>query len=269
MVADYHTHTALCKHGEGSVMDYVRRGVVVGLDEIGCSEHIPLPHDFDLVHRMRLDQFSREYMPQVLDARERANSQIKIRFGIEAEYYAGTEEWVRGFIAEHDFDYVIGAVHFLGQWGFDDPVFVHRYEERDIDRIYEEFFETVKRSASSGLFDIIAHCDLVKKFGHRPGKDFTDQIRDMLEIVKKHDLCIEVNTSGLRKPVKEIYPSEHILSVARDLRLPMTLGSDAHSPEDVGRDFNAAVDLIERYGGGKLAVFEKRERRLVPISRLR
>jgi histidinol-phosphatase (PHP family) len=268
MIVDYHTHTALCKHGTGSVREYVEQACRLGLDEIGCSEHIPMPDGFDLVHRMTVEEYYAAYKPAVSEAREEFRTKIAVKRGIEADFYAGTEPWVRSFIAENEFDYVIGSVHFLGEWGIDNPVFVHRYEERDIDRTFSEFFDTVRSSAASGLFDIIGHCDLVKKFGHRPTGDLRDRIRDMLETIKRMDLCLEINTSGLRKPVGEMYPSTAILAMARDLRIPLTLGSDAHQPAEVAADFAAAVELIERYGGGKIAIFDKRERRMVDVFRL-
>ena len=93
-------------------------------------------------------------------------------------------------------------------------------------------------------------------------------IREMMETIKRHDLCIEINTAGLRKPVHEIYPSEQVLSIASELQVPLTLGSDAHVPEHVAADFDAAIELLEHYGRGKLAVFEGRKRWMVPVSRL-
>lgn len=268
MIVDYHTHTALCKHGSGTVQDFVVRAIQLGLDEIGCSEHIPMPERFDEVHRMTLDEYYAVYAPAVSEAAERFKGSIVVRRGIEADFFAGTEAWVRRFIDENDFDYVIGSVHFLGEWGFDNPVFVHRYEERDIDQTYEQYFATVASSARSGLFDIIAHCDLVKKFGHRPTKNMIEPMRAMMQAIREHDLAIEINTSGLRKPVAEAYPGADLLDLAKELSVPITLGSDAHAPEDVAAGFADAVELIEHYAGGRLSTFEKRQRKEVRVSRL-
>ena len=269
MIVDYHTHTALCKHGSGTVQDFVLRAIELGLDEIGCSEHIPMPERFDEVHRMTLDEYNAIYAPAVSDAAERFKGSITVRRGIEADFFAGTEAWVRRFIDENEFDYVIGSVHFLGEWGFDNPVFVHRYEERDIDQTYEQYFATVANSARSGLFDVIAHCDLVKKFGHRPTKSMAEPMRAMMQVIRDHDLAIEINTSGLRKPVAEPYPGAELLALAKELRVPITLGSDAHVPEDVAAGFTEAVELLEHYARGRLSVFEKRQRKDVRVSRLR
>ncbi|MBM4169307.1 MAG: histidinol-phosphatase HisJ family protein [Ignavibacteria bacterium] len=267
MIVDYHTHSSLCKHATGTVEDYVRKAIERGFDEIGVSDHIPMPPAFDERHRMSLDEYYSIYAPQVGNATERFGSRIRVRRGIEADFFEGTQEWVAGFVKENDFDYVIGSIHFLGTWGVDDPIFVHRYEEKDVDRIYEEYFRTVQRAARSGLFDIVAHCDLVKKFGYRPTHIMDDLLREVLGEIKNSDLCLEINTSGLYKPVREVYPSEFILSIASDLRIPLTLGSDAHAPEEVGRDFDVAIELIERYGRGTIAVFEKRQRREVGVKK--
>lgn len=265
MIADYHTHTALCKHAEGTLEEYVRRAADLGLDEIGCSEHVPMPDGFDAAHRMDMNRYYEEYAPAVGELKEKYRKRIIVRRGIEADFFPGTEEWIRGFVKENGFDYVIGSVHFIGEWGIDNPLFVHHYEERDIDSTYEAYFEAIRRSARSGLFDIIGHCDLVKKFGHRPKKDMTEILRETMKVIAENDLCVEINTSGLRKPVKEIYPSEDILALAKEFKIPLTLGSDAHSPEDVGRDFGQAVALVERYGAGKITIFDQRKRREVAV----
>lgn len=268
MIVDYHTHTSLCKHAVGEAWEYVEKAIEFGLDEIGCSEHIPMPGGFDEKHRMSLEEYTRIYAPAVRELVGRYKDRIRVRRGIEADYFPGTEAWVSGFIREQEFDYVIGSVHFLGSWGFDDIIFVHQYDERDVDEVYEQYFDAVKRSATSGMFDIIAHCDLVKKFGHRPSRNLRDIAWEAMKTIRDEGLCVEINTSGLRKPVKEVYPSGTILEIIRELGIPLTLGSDAHAPEDVGRDFDSAVGLVERYGGGKIAVFEGRQRRMVPVSGL-
>jgi len=267
MIVDYHTHTALCKHGDGTPEDYIRKSIDLGLDEIGCSEHVPMPDGFDTAHRMDLGQYYADYAPAVGRLKDEYKGRIIVRRGIEADFFPGTEEWIRGFVMENAFDYVIGSVHFIGEWGIDNPVFVHHYEERDIDSTYEAYFEAVRKSARSGLFDIIAHCDLIKKFGHRPKKDMSDVLRETMKVIADHGLCIEINTSGLRKPVNEVYPSDAILALAREFRIPLTLGSDAHSPGDVARDFDKAISLVERFGGGKITVFEQRNRREVPVHK--
>ncbi|HLP15158.1 MAG TPA: histidinol-phosphatase HisJ [Bacteroidota bacterium] len=260
MNSDLHTHTYLCKHADGTAEEYIKKAVEYGFDIIGCTDHAPMPDDYDAPHRMTLEQFYTDYKPSVLELRERYRSEIDVKFGVESDFFPGTEDWVRAFNDKNDFDYVIGSVHYLGEWGFDNPVFIHRYDEQNVDEIYTRYFEHIRRSAQSGLFDILGHCDLVKKFGHRPQADMEEILRETLRAVKAADVVIEINTSGLRKPVAEVYPGENILAIARELEIPLTLGSDAHTPGDVGRDFETGRALIERYGRGMVSVFTKRQR---------
>ncbi|HTR80830.1 MAG TPA: histidinol-phosphatase HisJ [Bacteroidota bacterium] len=260
MLVDYHTHTSLCKHADGSLEEYIIHATNVGLAEIGCSDHAPMPNDFDAPHRMNMQQFLELYKPEVLALKEKYRHAITVKFALEGDFFPGTESWVKDFNGQHDFDYIIGSVHYLGEWGFDNPIFVHEYEQRDIDEVYGQYYNHIKRSAASKLFDIIGHCDLVKKFGHRPTKNMEEVLREVFKVVKAADMAVEINTSGLRKPVKEVYPSEQILNILRDYSIPLTLGSDAHTPGDVGKDFDIARQLVEKYGGGKISLFTKRQR---------
>ncbi len=265
MTVDYHTHTRLCKHGEGTVEDYVRKAIEVGLDEVGCSDHSPLPDGFDGEHRMTLEEFTEFYRPWVDEVREKFGKKIKVKFGIEADYLPGTEAFTRKFLNENDFDYVIGSVHFLGDLGIDSRKNVYRYDGQDVYELYVQYFATLKNAAASGLFDIVGHCDVVKVFGYRPDRDYDDILRDAMKAIKGNDLVVEINTSGLRKPVREIYPSEKILEIIREMRIPLTLGSDSHRPEDVGRDFDLALELVRKFGDGKITIFDKRKRQEVSI----
>jgi histidinol-phosphatase (PHP family) len=260
MLVDYHTHTALCKHADGSLEEYISQAVAANLKEIGCSDHSPMPNDFDIQHRMTMEQFLQSYKPAVFALREKYRSKIQVKFAVEGDFFPGTESWVREFNSQHEFDYIIGSVHYLGEWGFDNPTFVHKYEERNIDEVYSQYYDHIKRSAAARLFDIIGHCDLVKKFGHRPSKNMEDVLREVFKAVKSADIAVEINTSGLRKPVKEVYPSEQILNILHEYNIPLALGSDAHSPADVGKDFAVAKQLIEKYGNGKISVFNRRQR---------
>ena len=267
MIVDYHTHNRLCKHAEGEIEEYIESAVRLGLDEIACSDHAPLPGDYDSRHRMTLEQFNSSYSPMVSSLAERYAGKIRIRRAIEVDYLGWFSEWNRSFIAENDFDFVLGSVHFIGQEGNEKALFGPEYGRDQLEALYEGFFEAIAESARSGLFDVVSHCDIVKKFGRFTSRRVRDLTYAAMEEIRKADLCIEVNTSGFRKPEREQYPGTEILSIARDLGIPLTIGSDAHSPQDVGRDFDKAAELIELYGNGKIAVFEKRRRSMVSISR--
>jgi histidinol-phosphatase (PHP family) len=269
MIVDYHTHTELCNHAFGGVEEYVSRALELGFDEIGCSDHAPLPGNYDEEHRMTLEEYYSQYAPRVTEVTEQYEAKIRVRRGIEADYLVWAGEWNSKFIAENDFDFVIGSVHFIGPRGEEKPLFGREYEQSEIEALYEGYYLELARSARSGLFDIIGHCDIVKKFGSFSTKHIDELIWEAMQQIKKSDLCIEINTSGFRRPEQETYPGEKILTIARDLKIPMTLGSDAHKPEQVGLHFGIGIGLIEKYGSGRVSIFDRRKRTEAPVSRLR
>jgi histidinol-phosphatase (PHP family) len=266
MIVDYHTHTKLCRHAEGSVEDYVQRAIDLGFDEVGCSDHAPLPGNYDAVHRMTLEDYYTEYAPKVSELIEKYRQRIRVKRGIECDFLDWAAEWNSKFIAENDFDFVIGSVHFVGPRGDERPLFGREYGESEIEALYEGYFLEIAKSVKAGLFDIIAHCDIVKKFGAFSSRRVEELIWDALSTIKKADLCIEVNTSGLRKPERETYPGEKVLTLAKDLKIPLTLGSDAHSPDYVGSGFDIAINMINKFGNGRISVFDCRNRTEVEVG---
>jgi len=263
-VVDYHTHTKLCKHARGEIKDYILMAIEKNLTEIGVSDHMPLPDDFDPEHRMTIDEFE-IYKDWYKSAVDEFGERIKIKFGIEAEFIDEKIDFIRDFVRNGDFDYVIGSVHFLDGWNIASHKEAWKWEGKDVNEVYEDYYQTIKKLVKSGIFDIVGHFDMIKKFGHHADKNFEELIREILKLIKENGLCIEINTSGLRHKVGEIYPSVEILKIAREYKIPLTVGSDAHSPEDIGRDFDTAYELIQIYGGGKISIFEKRERKEVSL----
>jgi histidinol-phosphatase (PHP family) len=269
MIVDYHTHTKLCKHAQGDVEEYVLKAIELGFEEIGSSDHAPLPDGFDDRHRMNVELYYSSYAPSVSAIAEKYKDKIRIRRGIECDFLDRANNWTRKFIAENEFDFVIGSVHFVGSRGREKDLFGPDRRGDEIEGLYEAYYQAIADSAKAGMFDIIAHCDLIKKLGQFSSKRVDELIREAMVQIKRADLCIEINTSGLRKPENEEYPGEHILAYARDLRIPLALGSDAHTPADVGRDFDRAIFLIETYGRGMVALFDKRQRSEARVSKLR
>jgi histidinol-phosphatase (PHP family) len=268
---DYHTHTKLCKHAVGEMEEYIEAAIEKGLTEIGVSCHNPMPEGYDLEHRMTHEEFDTIYKPGVRRLQDKYAGAITIKFGLEADYYPGTVTYVKEFIDKHEFDYVIGSVHYIGMWPSTELIPVPMFERVVVNARYEEYFDRIRQLAESGICDIIAHFDLVKKNGVRPEKQLNgidDAIQRALESIKEHNLCMEINTSGLRKKVEEVYPAENILKRAGELGIPLTTGSDAHKPKDVGADFNLAYTMIDKYAGGKIAVFSQRNREIVDVQLL-
>lgn len=263
MILDYHMHTPLCKHAVGEPEEYARRAVERGIGEIGFSDHSPMPATFDPDFRMGIDQYA-EYVGMVERCRK-AVPGLSIKLGLEADYHPGTEGFVREVIGRYAFDYVIGSVHYLGSWGFDNPDLVHLYDGKDVYELYRQYYELVGRLAETGMYDIVGHPDVIKKFGHRPARDFEPLERRALEAVAKAGMALDVNTSGLRRPAREIYPSLRILKAARALGIGITFGSDAHDPRHVGEAFGEAVAHAKAAGFTHLRRYAGRSFDLVPI----
>lgn len=260
---DYHIHTTRCGHAQGSMADYIKRAQELLFLEVGFADHLPLLIREDPTLTMSINELA-GYI-EAVEVLKRDFPGITIKTGIEADYFPGMEGYTKRLLDQHEFDYVIGSVHFIDGWGFDDSRHIEGYETRDIYDLYANYFEMVASSASSGLFDIIGHLDLIKKYNFRPKKDITSMVEDVVLEIKGAGVCIEINTAGLRKPVGEMYPSDEILKLCARAGIPITLGSDAHNPEQVGMDFNLALALASRVGYSQIAVFKKRRRDFIEI----
>ncbi len=255
---DYHIHTKLCGHATGEMVDYVKEAIRCELDEIGFSDHMPLADGKENNLTMLPDELP-GYVNEVMCMKD-SFPEIQIKLGIEADYIPGSESYIKEILARYSFDYVIGSVHYIGKWAFDHPKELNEWGRKDIDVVYGEYYESLRESAITSLFDIIGHCDLVKKFGHRPNTGLSKEINETAKVFKEHDVALEINTSGLRKPVNEIYPSSEILRIFQKYGIPIVFGSDAHTPDDVGRDFDKAISLACEAGYEEFVTYKNRRR---------
>jgi histidinol-phosphatase (PHP family) len=264
LLPDYHMHTPLCRHASGAPVDYARRAVELGFTEIGFSDHAPMARDDFDDWRMFNSQLE-EYVAQVRQA-QRTFPQLTIRLALEVDYLPGQEEWIRDLAGRHPWDYFIGSVHYVSEdWAIDSPFQLAKWQERDTFEVWSVYFDWLTRAAEAGLFQIIGHADLPKKFGHRPTQDCTALYERFLTAAQKHHCAIELNTAGLRKECQEIYPSRQILALALQKRVPITFGSDAHKPEEVGLNFAAALALAREVGYREHARFAARKISLTPL----
>jgi len=262
--ADYHMHTPLCRHATGEPGEYAARAVALGLPEIGFSDHSPMPQDNFDSWRMNLDKLD-EYVAKVRRA-QKDFPQLTIRLALEADYLPGYEAWIRDLAARHPWDYFIGSVHYVSDdWAVDDPQKVSEWKHRDARQVWSVYLERLAMAAETGLFEIIGHADLPKKFGHGPPPDCAPLCAKFLNAAKKSGCAIELNTAGLRKNCHEIYPSREILQLAFRTGVPITFGSDAHAPEEVGMNFVEAVRLAQEAGYRQCCRFARHKRQFVPI----
>jgi histidinol-phosphatase (PHP family) len=259
---DLHMHTPLCRHATGEPVDYARRAVELGFTEIGFSDHSPMRQDNFDDWRMRFDQLG-EYVEKVRQA-QKDFPQLTIRLAMEVDYLPGHEAWIRELATLHPWDYFIGSVHYVSDsWAIDSPYKLSEWKNRDVWEVWSVYFERLTMAAESGLFEIIGHADLPKKFGHRPTRDCTPLYETFLNAAKKHNCALDVNTAGLRKDCKEIYPSRQILELAFQKGVPITFGSDAHAPEEVGMNFKEAIELTRGVGYTECLRFSRRQREFV------
>ncbi len=254
---DYHMHTPLCGHAIGEPDEYVAQARRVGLDEIGFSDHAPLVAYEDPRYTMSYDQLPLYH--RMIEAVQKKHSNIRIRIGLEADYIPGREAQTRKITEGYPYDFVIGSIHFINDWAFDDPDQKIRWKDKDIDTVYKDYYKLLRQSAGSRLFDVMGHVDLVKKFGHRATQDLSGEVRETARVFKNAGVVVEVNTSGLRKPVKEIYPSLDLLKIYQNAGVPITFSSDSHDPADVGRDYDKAASLAKEAGYKEYVTFSKRK----------
>jgi histidinol-phosphatase (PHP family) len=260
--ADYHMHTPLCRHATGEPAEYARHALAIGLTEIGFSDHSPMPReDFD-DWRM-FDRQLDEYVASVRQA-QKDFPQLTIRLALEVDYLPGGEDWIRKLAARHPWDYLIGSVHYVSDsWAIDDPRKLSEWRHRNPDEVWTVYFDRLTQVAASGLFEIIGHADLPKKFGHRPPPDYPALCGKFLTAAKEHNCAIELNTAGLRKDCREIYPGRKILDLAFQKGVPITFGSDAHAPGEVGMNFAEAVRLAHGVGYTESCRFNQRKREML------
>lgn len=274
MHIDYHTHHERCGHAVGKLEEYVQRGIQLGLQQLGLSDHLPLIHvdpaSYYPEMAMPMAELPR-YVEECLTLKERYRGVIDLRVGLEADYIEGYEDQIREILSPYPWDYLIGSVHFLGEWDITDYRQVDGWEGKDELEVYRLYYDAVKKSALSGLYDIIGHMDVIKRFGYGPqtpeGKAEVRMLElETLKVIADSGIAMELNASGLTKPCAEMFPAEHLLQEAFKLGIPLTLGSDAHDPAKLGDGLQEARSMLWHTGFRELAVFEGRCRTTVPFK---
>lgn len=264
MLTDYHTHTPLCLHAEGNPVDYARHAQSIGLAEIGLSDHSPMREHFD-DWRMPLSNFP-HYLELVEEARE-ALPGFPVRLGLECDYLEGGEDWLHELSDMADWDYLIGSVHYITDGvAVDDPKHISRWTtESEVEEMWSAYWRLYEKCIRSGFFDFFAHPDLAKRFGMRPKGDLRPYYEPVIQALVDTRGVMEVSTAGLRKDVREIYPAREMLEMAFLAGVPIVINSDAHKPEDVGVDFDKALELVRSVGYRETVRFQKRQRVVVEL----
>jgi histidinol-phosphatase (PHP family) len=256
---DYHIHSSF-SDGRAAPKDYIAPAVAAGLNEIGFSEHLTLFRE-SLDWSMNASDVE-PYLNHINNLSRNVTS-IKVRKGLEVDFFPGKEKEIWSLLKKTKLDYVIGSVHYLGDSTVDmGPEF---YEGMNIDSLFEVYFDMVDTAAASGLFDIIAHCDYIRIFNFKPSLDPEYLYRKIARSFKVHDVAFEINTNGRNRPVGDFYPDRKYLRIFREENVPVCVNSDAHMPSRVGQYFDEAYELLRSAGYSEMAVFENRERFMIPF----
>ncbi len=264
MRVDLHNHTTLCNHAEGTMEEYVKKAIEMKIDVFGFSEHAPM--DFDPNYRMNLS-LKDFYENEVKNLKEKYKNDIEILLAYEVDFMQD-RTLMLDEILNSDVDYLIGSVHFIQEknsdlWGFDNPEFIGKYKEKNIDDIWTDYFRAIEEMAKSGYFDIVGHLDLIKVFKYLPNKDIRLIAKDALTAIKKSGMVLEINAAGLRKPITEPYPSKNLLELAYEMNIPITFSSDAHAVEQIGFKYEKVTQFAKKIGYSKCMTFNKRDKQLV------
>jgi histidinol-phosphatase (PHP family) len=277
-LTDYHVHLRPDDAGtdastyftERNLARYVERADERGIDELGFSEHVyrfrealaVWRHPFWVEQAVdRLDDYV-----EFLLAMRAAGYPVKV--GLELDYVPGREEELSAIVEGRPFDYVIGSVHFIADRAVDHEGY-DAWRESSPEEVWREYFESVGQAAASGLFDVLAHLDLVKVWGTgrpAPPGPLANYYEPAIQAIRAADVSVELSTAGLRKPVAELYPSPELLRMCLEAGRPVTLSSDAHVPEQLGFAYDRAVETLRDAGVGELSVFERRVRRQEPLG---
>ena len=276
MLTDYHVHLRPDEPGAtaerfftgANAENYRTVATERGIAELGIAEHVyRFAQALDVWdHPLWRDNARDDLDEYVGFLRE----QTDLRVGIEADFVPGREDRMRELLEAREWDYVVGSIHFLRDEAVDMDLYdIWKTKQFNPREVWERYFDTLGEAARSGMFDVLAHPDLVKVWGSqrpRPDGDLRRFYERAMDGIAESGIAVEVSTAGLRKPVGEIYPHRAFLEMVVDAGNPIALSSDAHRPDQLGYGYERALELLDDLGVGELCVFERRTRRLEPIG---
>jgi histidinol-phosphatase (PHP family) len=264
MIVDYHMHLRAPDGSIDHTVSAVERFVEVagerGVDEIGFTEHVYYFREtrrlWSFPYHVERCVYSLErYVDAVVEAKQQG---MLVKLGLEVDYVPGREAETAEILARYPWDYLLGSVHYLGEHSIDsEPSLV---EAVGTEEAWRRYYDALKAAAHSGLVDVLAHPDLVKMYGEEVPWDWDDLVGGL------DGVCLEVSSAGLHKPHGKLYPNVDLLASARRRNGPITLASDAHEPQNVGRDLDRAIDHARAAGYETVTVFERRQARQEPLG---
>lgn len=265
---DYHVHTARCGHAGGNTRDYVLAALSCGLSEIAFTDHVPLyflpgvdPDPALAMTRAELPG----YVEEVEALREEFAGRIDVLLGLEADYAEGHEAALEEILRAHEWDVVLGSVHWVKGGWIDAPGSAKRHEIEGSETLWREYYRLLGKAAASGLFDVLTHFDLPKKFGHRMPQEVAVAEAAAIDAACAAGVAIEVSSAGLRKTVGEEYPAPPLLASLVAAGVPIVFSSDAHAPAEVAWGRAEILAAAGAAGAREHLSFRKRKRRRHPL----
>jgi histidinol-phosphatase (PHP family) len=282
MLTDYHMHlqpdradarAAACDRWDADggprsaawIGRYVQRAASRAVSEIAITEHV---HRFAAARDWSDNAFWCEeatedvdaYCADLVEAQKRG---LPVLVGIEMDWLPARQDEIRRFLDGRPFDIVLGSVHWIDDWAVDHPDYLPQLPAEEV---WASYLDQLVAAAQSGLFDVLAHPDLPKVFGVRMPSGLADRLDEAVAAIAATGVAIECSSAGLRKPVRELYPDPDLLARFNAAGVPATLASDAHTPEDVARDYPTAVAALRGAGYATITRFKARRPEQVPIS---
>jgi len=260
---DLHTHHERCGHAEGEIRDYIEAAIRSGLDIIGISDHSPYFYKAEDHFRpnvtMRKSEFA-EYVAEVLALKKEYENKIEVLLGVESDYFPEHMSYYQEQYKKHPFDYIIGSVHYVDDLSIFNKNRWKRLTDDEKVATKNAYYKLIQQSAQSGLFQILGHIDAMKGFYPEFSDIPSTEVEETLKIIGQKNIAIEINTSGRTKYVGGWYPSDDILEKALFYNIDVTFGSDAHTPERVGDDFQLVKEKLKEIGFQKWCFFRQKEK---------
>lgn len=257
--SDYHTHTPLCKHAEGEPEAFVAKAIQLGLHSYGIADHAPMPPEQEPYDDWRMLYAELPlYFEWIARAKKAAqHSELRVLSALECDWIPGIEPWIRRLRQEHEWDYLIGSVHYLpNNEAVDNSIYADSTITGSVEGDWKQYWASVQCMVESRLFDVVGHIDLVKIWGRMPEGNLTAYYASTLDALEGSGMAVEINTAGWHKHCGEQYPSVHILSELLRRRIPILINADAHYPEHLSRGWEDAIALLQRLTHNKLTQFE-------------
>ncbi|MEM1548932.1 MAG: histidinol-phosphatase [Thermoproteota archaeon] len=266
---NYHIHSTY-SDGKATILEYAKEAVSKGFGEIAFTEHLAIRSGCSakkLYYSMDVSKLG-NYIEEVRNVQD-GFSELKIRAGLEVDYFPGSEPILKDVLGSYDLDFNMLSVHWIGELCLDCSKYRRAFEvavrEEGFDKFYAKYLELLEKAVETGLFNAVAHFDVAKNWGFKPSKDFSKEELRILEKIKDFGMAVEVSSKGLRNPVKEPYPTGRILEACASLEIPIIMGTDAHNLSELDLHMESIIGYVKNAGYSQIAVFEKGKMFYLPI----